>query len=110
MRRHRIALGALAVCLAITAPSSAALAKPCETCDPGGGGSGGGGGGTASPVSITGTFRYRDANPNGGAADMRPIVGVNVEIWRFAPHIGPIWTWAHDGDTTTDAGGSVSTS
>src|SRR3712207_7867484 len=39
---------------------------------------------------------------------LRPIAGVRVEIWRFAPHIGSLWTWAHDETTTTDDQGRIS--
>ncbi len=51
--------------------------------------------------TVTGTFRYLDGSVQ------RPIAFANVEVWRYAPRFLGIWSWAADGVTTTDAGGSV---
>ena len=113
VRRQRIALSAVILACFVAAAGAAsaeAIPPPCFPCDidqePGGGGGGGGG---PQPVTVTGTFRYSDTNP-AGAALMRPIAGVKVEVWRFAPHAGPVWTWAHDRSATTDANGRISVS
>jgi len=107
MRRVHLALHAAGVLAFFIAMMSAtpASAIPCDSCPeplPAGG--------TPWPVKVSGTFRYRDSNPTGSGFTMRPIVGVKVEVWRFAPHIGSLWTWAHDRSTTTDDNGSISVS
>lgn len=114
-RRPRI-LGLIAA-LAVLALAPAAYARPCDKCEQeetgsGGGGPAGGGGSSPATVRVTGTFRYldTDTDPATGQARRRPIAFAKVEIWRFAPHVGPVWTWARDATTTTDANGSISVS
>jgi hypothetical protein len=113
----RALIVALTVASAFAVAITPAFAAPCEKCESeesgeGGGGPGSGGGSGASRVTVAGSFRYRDSDtdPATGARRLRPIAHARVEIWRFAPHIGPVWTWAHDETATTDANGSLSVS
>ena len=63
----------------------------------------------AHATTVSGTFHYRDTNPDTGAQVNRPIVNAKVEIWRFRNRIWPgIWAWGKDGEATTDATGSIS--
>ncbi|WP_030197438.1 hypothetical protein [Streptomyces sp. NRRL S-87] len=57
-------------------------------------------------TSLSATLKYHDQLQG---AD-RPIRRGRVEVWRFAPHVGPLWTWAMERVLTTDARGRVATS
>jgi hypothetical protein len=102
-----LAMGAIAV---VASPALARTCNNCEQEEPSGGGpgSGAGGGPAAAPVTVSGTFRYSDESTT--PASLRPIARARVEIWRFAPHGSPVWTWHHDETTTTDENGSISVS
>lgn len=61
---------------------------------------------TASAETITGTFLYRDWNPEQRKLVTRPIVGARAEVWRYARRAGQ-YTWRLERVVITKIDGSI---